>query len=427
MPLPLLSQPGVLLSKIETTYNVDAVPTLAADALLVSDPQWTVDPSMLERNFSRYSLSQLTHKMGRKLAGMTFGAEFRGSGDVTVAPKIGRLLRASGYAQTQITPGVAQVGAVKADPRGASGPVVTFGTITMGAAVIDEPILYTIEVTTAGASGVAKVKVTPDANALAQGYDTARTNVTITTATPFPLSAAGNSGGFTPAWTGNLVLGQKWRVWVYPVGFLYTPVSTGFESVTNYLYKDGGLLHKLPGGVGTFTMDAEGGQYPTCSFTFTGQYVAPTDSGGLPTSAVYEETQPPVVENAALYIDDFGAVVNKFSFDQSNQISTRSDVSKPDGYNGVRITGRSPKGGIDPEMNLVAQEDFWAKLASAKAMPFRMRFGTDVGNRQWVLAPATQYTGMSYQSRDSFLVLDAGLTFRSGWQGGDDEVAFFFG
>jgi hypothetical protein len=284
--------------------------------------------------------------------------------------------------------------------------------------------LYKIEVTTAGASGVAKVSITPDLNAVTRAYDTVQTNVTITSATPLPLKSGGTGAAITPTFAGSLTLGQRWWVFVYPVGWLYTPVSNAFESVTNYAYFDG-ILHKMPGGRGTFTMEAAAGQFPMATFTYTGQYVAPVDAA-LPAGAVYEGSQPPVVELANLTIDEYLAIVNRFTFDQSNAIAPRSDVSSSDGYNGVNITGRDPKGGIDPEATLVANEDFWGSLSSAEQMYFRMRLGNTVGNRSWVLAPSSQYTGLTYANRDSYRVYDAGLHFPQ-WMSGDDEIQFFFG
>lgn len=424
MPNPLLVQRAVVLSKIEATYNLDPTPTPTLDAMLVMEPDYTVDPTVIERNFTRFSLSKLAHRIGRKLAGMKFNSEFKGSGDVTIAPKVGRWLRASGYAETQITSGAAQVGAMRLDPSGAVGPTVAWGTAAMGASSPVEPILYKIEVTTAGVSGTAKVSITPDANAISNAYDAAQTLVTITSGTSLPLKSGGLGAAMTPTWTGSLVLGQRWYVYAYPVGWLYTPISTGYESVTNYMYRDG-ILHKLRGGRGTFTMEGTAGQTPTMAFTFTGQYDDPLDAA-TPSTAIFESTLPPIIENANLTIAEYQAVVNKFSFDQGNQITPREDVSKSDGYNGVNIIGRDPKGGIDPEMALVANEDFWSRLKNAQQMNFRMRFGTAVGNRSWVLAGGVQYTGLTYQNRNSKLVLDAGLRFPQ-WLTGDDEVQFFFG
>lgn len=420
MPNPLLSRRAVALVKMESTYNVDSTPTAAADALLVSDPAYTVDPTVLNRNFVRNSMSPLAHKMGRMLAGMSFGLEFRGSGSASTAPKLGRLLRASGYAETQITSGAAQLAIIKADQAN-TGAAITWGTPVSGSQPT-EPVLFTITCVLGGASGTATLSVTPDANAVAKGYAAASAAAVQTSGTAKTLTTGVT---ITPTWTGNLVAGDKWYVWWFPAGFLYSPVSTGFESVTAYLYRDG-ILHKLTGGRATFTITAEAGNYATMQFNLTGQYIAPTDTA-MPTNPTYETTLPPVVENSNLTIDEYiQAVVAKFSFDQSNQIVPRQDMNNSDGYNGVLITGREPKGGIDPEMLLVANEDFWGNMDNAKSMYFRMRIGSATGNRQWVIAPAVQYTGLSYQDRDSLLTLDASLAFRQ-WQTGDDECYFFFG
>ncbi len=419
MPNPLLTRRALVTVRTEATYNVDPVPT-AADALLVSEPMYTVDPNMLQRNFVRNSITQLAHQMGRKLAGMTFGVEFRGSGAAATSPRIGRLLRASGYSETAITSGASQLAIVRRDNAN-TGPAVTWGTPVSGSQPT-EPVLFTVTVTTGGASGTAQATVTPDAMSVLKGYAATRAASTLTTGTAFTLAT-----GVTiiPTWTGNHVVGDKFYFWWFPVGTLYSPVSTGFESVTAYMYRDG-LLHRLTGGRATFTMTAEAGNYATMSFTLTGQYLAAQDAA-LPNSPSYEATLPPLLENANLAIDaETAAVCSKFSYDQGNQIVPRQDISASDGYNGVMLVGREPKGGIDPEMQLVADEDFWGSLASAKQMLFRLRCGATVGNRQWVIGPSVQYTGLSYQDRDSLLTLDAGLGFRQ-WTTGDDETFFFFG
>ena len=423
MTTPLLTKRALLLKKIEGTYNTDANPTPAANAVLVSEPEFTVDPKVLSRNYARRSISQLPHRMGRKLAGMKFSHELRGSGDPAVSPDIGLFLRTCGMSETQITDGPAQVGAVRRHALSAVGPAVAWGSADMGATSPPEPILYTIVVTKAGASGAAQVSITPDKNAVDNGYDAAQTAVTLTSGTAVELAANDNGGAITPTWTGNLVLGQRWYTYVYPVGWLYEPVSDGFESSTDYMYLDG-ILHKMTGSIGTFTLEATAGEFGMLNMTYMGQYIAPINSA-LPNGAIFEPSEPPIFENANMTIDDYSAVINKISFDMANQIVPRSDANRPDGYNGFILTDREPKGGIDPEMALVTDEDFWGKLASAKMMPLRARFGSVVGNRSWILGRGTQYTGLSYQNRDSLRVLDAGLHFPE--VGGDDEVAFFFG
>lgn len=415
----MLTRRAVALAKIESTYNTDPTPVAATDALLVMEPQWTVDPTILQRNFVRNSLSPMAHKVGRKLAGMTFGVELRGGGSAAAAAKIGRLMRACGYSETQVTAGASQLQAVKAAQANA-GATVAWSAPASGSAPT-EPVLFTLTCVTGGPSLTATLSVTPDANAVANGYAAAIAATVVTSGSAFTLKAGVT---ITPTWTGNLTAGDKFYVWWMPVGYMYAPVSSAFESVTLYLYRDG-VLHKLTGARGTFTVTAEAGQYSTVNFTFTGQYVAPTDAA-LPSTAIYETTLPPIVESANLTINEYAAVVAKISYDQGNQITPRMTVNGSDGYNGVQIVSREPKGGIDPEMALVASEDFWSRLSASTQQLLRFKVGNAVGNRVWMLAGGAQYTGLSYSDRDSTLVLDAGLAFPQ-WVNGDDEVYWFFG
>ena len=59
-------------------------------------------------------------------------------------------------------------------------------------------------------------------------------------------------------------------------------------------------------------------------------------------------------------------MVEKFTFNQMNDIQIRPDVSSSDGYIGTRIMSRKPEGGINPEADLVENNDFWGQLAAAQ-------------------------------------------------------------
>ena len=423
MPNPLLTRKTVVLGKIEPTYNTDASPTEAADAILVSEPMFAVDPNVLERDFTRNDLSPLGMRVGRKLASMSFSVELRSNGatnggQLSNECKLGRLLRACGYSVTAIT-GAGTVGTIDA-ASGNSGPAVTW--TPGGASVFKQRVKYTIEVTTPGVSGTAEVSITPDADAVADGVDTAQTGVTLTSGTAIDLDNGGGGATITPSWSGSLDSGDTWTVEVSPVGLQYLPVSDSFESMTLYMYKDG-ILHKMTGAIGTFSINAEAGGYGTCEFEFTGQYVTPIDAT-LPSSPVFETTEPPVFELAKMRLDNFAAVVNTLSFEQQNEIVPRPDANGSDGYNGVRLTGRNPQGGLDPEATLVADHSFWDDFEASRRVPFKCRFGQTDGNVVWMFAPALQYSGLTYQDRDGMRVYDAGIRFTR--VDGNDEVEFFF-
>ncbi len=524
---PLLTRKAVVRGAIEADYGV-AESLAGSDGILVSNPLFSIDPTVLERDIVTEDLSPQAIIIGRKLAKMTFTTEFRGnsiqnSGLAADAPKLARLFRACGFSLTEMrgsevkgpydidvhanevawaqTSGakaskvytIAVGNAADADTVSIGGVVYTWKTaaaapyqVTVGgdatasgdnlAAAINgtgfagttahpyvtaanvagavtvtakskgtwanslalaesgtntswagaatalsggtnvasntDSIAYYLEVTTGGASGAAEIAVTSDT-------DTATAAAVVTTATPFTIGTLGLT--MTPTFTGNLAVGQRWVLWLLPTGLRMDPVSDGFESATLEMNKDG-VLHLMPGSFGTFDLEAEAGQYGKVNFDFTGIFVQPTDAAL--TAPTYERTLPAQIELARLFVDDFNAIVAKFTYNQQNTITVRPDVSSVEGYIGTRITSRAPEGGIDPEAELVADHDFWGKLGAATRMPFQMRIGKIAGNRIWVLSPSTQYTGLTYTDRDNILTYDAGLKFSR--YNGNDEICFVF-
>lgn len=409
---PLLTRRAVVQAAIETDYGV--VPTIGLnDGVLCSEPEYTIDPNVLERDFVRSSLSTTPIIIGRKLAGMTFSTEMRGngrqkSGLAVDAPVIARLFQACGYGLTEHTqPSV--FGPFDIDAHDV--PVAWTANVT--AADNTDNIAYYIEVVTAGASGVAAVKVTSDITT-----QNSAAPIVLTTGTEIDLGTHGLT--MTPTFSGALVAGQQWVIWLRPVGIALDPISDEFKSVSLVMYRDG-IKHVMPGAFGTFEIEATAGDYAKISWTFTGKWVKPTDEQ-MP-APNYEKTLPSQVELARLRIDGYYAIVEQFTFDQGNDIQLRPDVSSAEGYIGSRIVARDPTGGINPEAEKVADQDFWTKFADAKPMPFQMRIGTKSGNTIWMTSPGVQYTGMSYTDRNGLLTFDAGLKFPS--YRADDEISFF--
>ena len=276
-----------------------------------------------------------------------------------------------------------------------------------------DAIAYYLTVDLAGASGAAHVTVTSDT----AGEVVA--SAVITSGAPFSVGSKGLT--ITPTWSGNLVAGQAWTVWLMPAGLSLDPISDGFESITLYMHKDG-VLHEMPGSFGTFEITAQAGDFATVKWTFTGTYVEPVDDPNP--SPIFERTLPGQVELARLRVGSFPAVVEKFTFNQMNDIQIRPDVGSSDGYIGARIVSRKPEGGINPEADLVANNDFWGQMAAAQEMPLQLRIGHTPGNTVWMLFPNTQYSGLTYTDRNGILVFDAGVRFARSL--GNDEACFYF-
>lgn len=97
--MPLESR-ALILAKVETTYGVDASPTPSADAILTTKPTIELITEDKEREVVLPyfgSLAAIPNATGIKIS---FSVEVRGSGTPTTPPRIGALLRASGFTQT---------------------------------------------------------------------------------------------------------------------------------------------------------------------------------------------------------------------------------------------------------------------------------------------------------------------------------------
>lgn len=555
----ILTQRALLLAELEAELGVDPIPSPTDDAYLVAEPDYTTDITTIERNFARQSISPLPIATGRKLASITFQHEVRSNGefDGATAPRLGKLLRACGMAQTAITANGTTNGrtAAAADNDNAGATVAwAFG----GSNAIIRPVTYRARVVVGGASATAAVRVTGGAydedvyshgsqerdailtetfcveTVLEQGthtgaptvddatdpteieYDfsglggltlgdqfrvtvlgvpflvTLATTATATQlgtqvaaaiaahplfaasslagvvtvtfetspasevtpivltsgATFFPLGASGHTARAT--WTGNLTLNDAFTFTTKPTGFEYAPISTAFPSITLYLYFDG-ILHRLTGARGTFTVDAPGGNLATFTFTFTGNFELVTDVA-IP-DAEFEAQIPSQVELAQVQVnprvdqtdheDDEDVVcgtwedqpngiigtlcASNFSLDMGNNIVPRQCINEPDSYQGSIITSRQPTGAFDPELELVATHDFWGLLSEADVLGWQARVGTVRGNIVRFEAPSAQYSGLSYQDRDGLRVLNVDLRFSgSAPSYSDDELVVRF-
>ena len=524
----LLTRKGLLLIKREAVAGVDALPVASLDAIEGFEPEYSIDPNVLERDILTPDLSPVPHVIGRKVASLSFSVEMKSNGAFTgdvVADqtKLQRLMRGCGYAISAVNPkatgfttdfatnnNLTMPVTVGDDHRlvTGDGPVQAFlngGTLPTGLAEdvdywvirIDKndiqlatslsnalagteivlsvadadgtlagvglipmshidfdpgnsalqpsdlkfyrgyeegqspytensftaPILYTITVTTGGASGAAQIQITGN-NDLVDDTTPPVAAFTVTSATQFEIAGTDGSNLWgTMIWTGDLVQNDVYRILVTPIGTVLSPISEDFDCYTLKFYEDG-LLYTLLGGQGTFTVDATAGNFGVLEFTFTGQYVAPADAA-LPTGAVFETTLPQQCELGLLtWGSNVDLVVEQWTFDQANNVVPRPDINKTDGFQGVRITDRTPAGGFNPEATLVATEDFWADFAAALAKVFTARVGSTQGNQVIIYAPRVQTSEISFGDRDEVRVFDHSMLFKR--LEGNDESDWYF-
>ena len=94
----MLHRKRIILAQLETTYGVDAAPTGAADAMLVSElsVQLMQGPTQ-SRDLIRATLgNDLTYHTGPHTT-LSFAVEIAGAGTGGIAPAWGRLIRACAF------------------------------------------------------------------------------------------------------------------------------------------------------------------------------------------------------------------------------------------------------------------------------------------------------------------------------------------
>ena len=425
---------------------------VASDAYLVEEPVFSPDIAQLERANVRNTLSRDATRAGRKTASLTFRHEVRGSGrnftsnyyvgggsdqnaftSKPSAPLLGRLLEfcGMGWEARAITVG----NFISVEGAGtASGFELGNGSITFPGA---RPRRFRI--TLSNPSGN---QITPSWELLAEGGLPGATGSGPAIAT----STFTQAGGYTINARGVATFGlrietlpttvgssETWEFDLLPAAHVYKPVSDlcDMKSATMYLFYDG-ILHRMTGVRGTWSLEASGADYARYSFTFTGDYHDPIDYP-LPTETPgYDNPNPTPVELAQLAVSRAGEptvtdlAAQQFTVDIANEVAARESINADEAYAGSIITARNPVGTFNPEA--VPEDDypFWGQLSGGDSMNFRAVIGgTGTGNTITHSAPTAQITEISYSERNGLRVYDVSLQFATAGAGDDEiEIAF---
>lgn len=204
----------------------------------------------------------------------------------------------------------------------------------------------------------------------------------------------------------------------------YDPSSTrtDHKSLTIYYFQDG-LRHAITGCRGSLTGVIETGNMAMFSFTFTGHGGAPTDVA-LPTPTL-DATEPVAVKGAAFTIDGYAACVNNLSFDIGSSLVLPSCMNDADGYGEVFINGRDVNGTFDPEMELVATEDFYGNFVAGTKMAMTTGvIGATAGNRFQVDMDQVYYRDIAPGDKDGIRTYE--IPYGAVETAGDDEISIIF-
>lgn len=368
--MPLLVRRTAILSKIENPYGQDASP-VGTDALLIRNLNVTpIQSDVVSRDLIRDYLGNSEQLLAQTRVQLSFEVEMAGSGTAGTAPKYDALLRACSLSST--TTAAAVTGSAVA---GSANSI----TLAAAASGVDDFYKGMIISITSG-TGSGHVGVITD-----YVGSTKVATVQASTATFAPAAASGYS--------------------IAP-NVRYVPVSSSFESATIYVYVGGGVLHRVTGCRGTFSLNATVNQIPTINFEMTGIYSDPTDST-LSSTTYTAQATPQIFKagNASAFgLLGYSGCLQAFSFNMANETVYRELVGCT---KEVVITNRAPAGEVTIEAPTMAQRNYFQVANSNTTGALSFLHGTNAGNRVSFAAQRVDITNPSYSDLDGIQMLTA--------------------
>ena len=208
---------------------------------------------------------------------------------------------------------------------------------------------------------------------------------------------------------------------------VYTPRSenpgTNVKTLTMAAYKDG-VVKQIVGAMGTFKIVAKSGDIVTFEFEFTGVWTGNTDAAlldpTLPTPNALRFASSTITNNAV------AQCVEQVSFDAGNKVILRECPSTAAGYISALITDREPKITINPEAQLVADEDRYGDWLSGTERAFSCAIDGPTDSAMTLAAPKAQYMKVEDGDRNGIAIDDIELMCNYNAGTKDEDVSLTF-
>jgi hypothetical protein len=386
--MALLTRKRLILVETESTYGTDPAPD-GADALLVRDLNITpLQSDVVNRDLVRPYLGASEQLSANSRVEVTFSVELAGSGVAGTAPRFGRALQACGFASTSISPAV-------------SGSAVAGGlnsiTLASGASAVNGFYNGMILRITGGV-GAGTV-------ALITNY-VGSTKVATLRALAGPVTPAAASAYSIDLQT------------------IYTPVSASFSSVTIH-YNIDGVLHRLTGCRGTFTISAEVGAIPSIDFTMTGIFNPVTDTAA-PAANFGAQATPQIFKqgnSGGFNLMGFSGCLQSVSLDAGVTTVYRELVGC---VKEVMLTDRAMTGSVTIEAPTMAERNFFNDaLADSSLGELSFIHGNTATNIVALYSTRVDIGDPSYADQDGIHMLTVPATLVPS-TAGNDEVRLVF-
>jgi hypothetical protein len=232
------------------------------------------------------------------------------------------------------------------------------------------------------------------------------------------------------AGSGNKGVAPSWGPFMKGCGFnetisannsvTYTPLTNNMtNSMTLATYQDG-VIKRMWGARGNVKITIEAGKPGLLDFAFEGCDWELVDGALL--APTYPTIVPPVFMNSSLTVDSYAAILAKVELDVANTLQKRESINSVSGFLSTLITGRNPKGSMDPELVTKATYDFYGKMQTPGTLgSLTMSANGATGNIVTITCPKVRYVNITDQDRGGLRTL--GLDFAPCVNSADDEIS----
>jgi len=199
----------------------------------------------------------------------------------------------------------------------------------------------------------------------------------------------------------------------------YDPISSSFESSTIYVNMDG-VLHKLTGCRGTFSVNIQAGEFPTIKFSLLGLHAGPVSAN--PVTPVYLDVAPLEVNSVhtTFSLDGYDASLHKLTFDAGIKHKYRELVNASAA---ISVSGRECKGSLSMDAVELGSKDYFASWENSVLVVLAFSHG-QAGNLILIDGPKVQLDDIQYGDDDGVLTYEMPVSFTR--DAGDDEIKLTF-
>ncbi len=241
----------------------------------------------------------------------------------------------------------------------------------------------------------------------------------------FSVELAGSgTAGTAPRYGKALLACGMSETIVATTSVTYAPVSASFGSCTIY-YNIDGVLHKVTGARGTFTLNMAVGEIPSIDFTFTGVYNTPTDTAAP--AVTYANQATPVIAKQGNTTDfqllSYSGCLQSVSFDIGNTLVYRDLINCT---KQVLLTDRAVTGNVVIEAPTIAQKNYFTSALSDGTLGnLLFQHGQTAGNIFDFASTRVDIGDPSYSDQDGIHMLNIPFTCVPS-TAGNDEFNFVY-